>query len=426
MKKLHTLISILFIFTINAHAQWKFLRKSTREVYTEVRFFDTNTGYIVGKDSNSKSLVLHTKDGGKNWNQINSTMFPKELISVSKTYNDITYAGGSQLIKSLDSGLTWDSVAGMTFAGKNRANIVIKSITFYNAKKGLATLNNDSGIYITNDGGVNWTLAFNAGANSSPAWVRYVDSSYITGLSNNGVFYSADGGKNWSIAAKNSAFKNKNMYCICFMNNQVGYAGGEGLFKTLDGGKSWKQISVDTAQAIRGIQFIDSVNGFISTNNEGVWLTNDKGATWKKLNVNNAGAPNFDLLKTAFLDNKKAVSVTSDGTTNAILYIENLDSATTGIDDLILNKTKIKLYPNPVKDVLNIEIENAVASDKPTTLHITLFNTLGQKVYDSQLSKSSKTFGKLTTIDLKNIPAGVYMVQIISGDKRAVRQVVKL
>ncbi|MCX6352792.1 MAG: T9SS type A sorting domain-containing protein [Bacteroidetes bacterium] len=90
------------------------------------------------------------------------------------------------------------------------------------------------------------------------------------------------------------------------------------------------------------------------------------------------------------------------------------------------NEFALNIYPNPAKDVLNIEVANANVAgfENLRGLQITLFNTLGQKVYEAKLSKSSKTFGKLTTIDLKNIPAGVYMVQVIAGEKIARRTVV--
>ena len=60
-----------------------------------------------------------------------------------------------------------------------------------------------------------------------------------------------------------------------------------------------------------------------------------------------------------------------------------------------LNKTVLNIYPNPVKDVLNIESKNEVQS-------VEIFNALGQKVLQS----------KQKQINTSKLSAGVYMIQV--------------
>ena len=79
-------------------------------------------------------------------------------------------------------------------------------------------------------------------------------------------------------------------------------------------------------------------------------------------------------------------------------YIDNLK-----INDEVLavndaTKGNIKLYPNPVKDILKLNLPNG---EKISTIEV--YNTLGQKVSD---------FGNVEEINLKQLKAGVYIINM--------------
>lgn len=61
-------------------------------------------------------------------------------------------------------------------------------------------------------------------------------------------------------------------------------------------------------------------------------------------------------------------------------------------------KNKITIYPNPVNDVLNINLENSIISS------VTVFNALGQKVYFSYSTTSQ--------IDVSKLEAGAYFLKV--------------
>ena len=61
-------------------------------------------------------------------------------------------------------------------------------------------------------------------------------------------------------------------------------------------------------------------------------------------------------------------------------------------------KNQITIYPNPVNDVLNINLENSIISS------VTVFNTLGQKVYFS--------FSATSQIDVSKLEAGAYFLKV--------------
>lgn len=86
----------------------------------------------------------------------------------------------------------------------------------------------------------------------------------------------------------------------------------------------------------------------------------------------------------------------------------------TGIASFNLDD-KIKVYPNPANDVLNIDLSNLPKSEITTEIH----NTIGQLVYET------KTFNHNLVINTSSFAGGVYTVNIKQGGKTiAVKKVV--
>ncbi|SFU60143.1 Por secretion system C-terminal sorting domain-containing protein [Pustulibacterium marinum] len=75
----------------------------------------------------------------------------------------------------------------------------------------------------------------------------------------------------------------------------------------------------------------------------------------------------------------------------------------------------ISLYPNPASNVLNINIGN---NDLPD--HYTIYNTLGQRVLESNISSESDL-----QINTSAIATGIYIVKITSGNQSTAMQFIK-
>ncbi len=82
----------------------------------------------------------------------------------------------------------------------------------------------------------------------------------------------------------------------------------------------------------------------------------------------------------------------------------------------VLNSLKISLYPNPTSDNLTLSVQ-----DKPAELNLLLKITTvsGSVIQEKLLSSDQETF------DMSGLPAGVYLFQLISGDKGFVWKVMK-
>ena len=79
----------------------------------------------------------------------------------------------------------------------------------------------------------------------------------------------------------------------------------------------------------------------------------------------------------------------------------------------------MKLYPNPVSDILTLEIEPAIA-DGPIT--VALYNTMGQIEKTLMVSPDA---GR-TDISLQGLGKGIYILTISTKKFKTSRKVVKL
>ena len=75
-----------------------------------------------------------------------------------------------------------------------------------------------------------------------------------------------------------------------------------------------------------------------------------------------------------------------------------------GIDEI--KELKHRIYPNPVKNELNISHNH-----KREVLDIQIYNTIGLLIYEDHI----ETVENDVTIDVKNLPPGMYMINISNG-----------
>lgn len=78
-----------------------------------------------------------------------------------------------------------------------------------------------------------------------------------------------------------------------------------------------------------------------------------------------------------------------------------------------LDNAMVALYPNPVEDYLKVEMNTT------EPVYVTIYSLLGEKYLSEQFMESS------FSIDLSNIPSGVMMIKLTSGEKQTVRQIIK-
>lgn len=96
-------------------------------------------------------------------------------------------------------------------------------------------------------------------------------------------------------------------------------------------------------------------------------------------------------------------------------FILKMQTGSVGLNE-IANADDINIYPNPVSDVLNIDLQMAFGISGNSIIHVT--NSLGQIVF-SQTVESSKI-----AINTSNFNKGIYFVSISNGGISRTRKIV--
>jgi photosystem II stability/assembly factor-like uncharacterized protein len=122
-------------------------------------------------------------------------------------------------------------------------------------------------------------------------------------------------------------------------------------------------------------------------------------------------------------ENQPFLSFNSDGTSTYIIMVEGYSSQNSGffelsitcetlvnVDDQFLKG--ITLYPNPVKDRLNINAENKIET-------IEIFNINGQMISSENIQSSNYS------LDFSSLKSGVYFVKAITNNTSGIFKVIK-
>lgn len=101
-------------------------------------------------------------------------------------------------------------------------------------------------------------------------------------------------------------------------------------------------------------------------------------------------------------------------TTNSATLVSIVcPTSTLGIDDgIVVDNNDIKVYPNPVKDVLTISYEQEIT-------RVSVYNLLGQEVITQSINANE------TSIDVSQLPVGAYLVKVNAGDTVKTVKVIK-
>ena len=177
-------------------------------VLNSVYFFDENTGIASGrKGINYNSFIERTTNGGTNWTEIVATTATNNELSDQYWFDANTgwICGRDVLLKTTNGGLNYTNLYANVPPTSNGANALL-SITFVNQNTGWIGGSNidKKNLYITTNGGANWTFQDNPAASNSYTQINEVkflsqDSGWavhgtpVTGA----IMFTTNAGVNW-------------------------------------------------------------------------------------------------------------------------------------------------------------------------------------------------------------------------------------
>lgn len=342
--------------------------------FRNIEFLTPDIGF-VGTLTNNK--FFKTIDGGTTWSEvINVPTVPRAIcgldaVGTSTVYGCGAYFGPAFIIKSTDSGLTWQYINMSAYAN------ALVEIMFLDENIGYVSGKNVTGAVVlkTIDGGVNWTEIFNSAIPGEYVW------KLQTLASNSDIVFGSI----------ESAAPNMGK-----------------LIKSTNAGATWATKNAPETD-IQAVGFITENHGWMGGHNTGFYETTDGGDTWTNLNIGSN-------LNRIFIINENLAY--ASGTTIYKFNDQNL-----GVNDFqeaSRMPLKAVVQPNPITDKLNLAID-FVDTDN---LVIELYDSTGRQLKELKVDVIDK-IGRRTYSFNFPYPKGIYFLNLHSNTGRQSIKVIK-
>ncbi|OIP81573.1 MAG: hypothetical protein AUK44_09655 [Porphyromonadaceae bacterium CG2_30_38_12] len=369
---------------------------------------------------------------------------PNFIVTVGGSQNGGTNSesGAPKYRYSTDNGKTWTNFTAPTTTSVN-GNIAVsatdKNRWVIAPKNRQGTFNQP---YFTTDGGKTWTmvsgLPVNVANDCTEQWSAseflvadkvngmtfyYYTHQQVAGTSTSGFYKSTDGGATFTLvsSALPSNFKTK----VVAVPGKEGHlftcpkSGGNLSFSS-DGGTTWTSNTAAgycrsvgfgkaIAPSVEPTIFIYSTIGSGASAIKSLYQSTDYGATWT--NISNGLIPT------------NISNITGDMRTAGLVYLATggrgiIYGVSNEFNGLRAVKNELKVYPNPVNDLLTIEFAENVADSS-----LALYNAIGQQVFAQKVPFSQQKVS-INLNELK-LNKGIYFVKNISETEEFLARIIK-
>lgn len=207
--------------------------------------------------------------------------------------------------RSEDGGINWQ-IGSFNLGSQN---LIVGQIESVSASKAYITAFSTSnspaigGVWVTEDGGQNWTkqiTAFASSASPFPNFIHFFDENngVVMGDSQNGndfeIYITTNGGQNWILVDGNNIpniSSDEYGYTDLYeaRGNSLWFGTNKGrIFKSDDRGQHWSAHqspieNFDNPETGGRFAFKNSLDGLLATRNSNLWETHDGGQTWSIL-----------------------------------------------------------------------------------------------------------------------------------------------
>lgn len=239
--------------------------------------------------------VFKSPDGGRSWRhlsneQVNWMVFdpvdPRILYIASEYAGILKSTDSGETMHAINTGFTNHSLTQITGSGKR-----LYASSVYEGHYG--------GVFVSDDGGLGWTLRANGEAldgRNLHSLVASPAGNLLFAASEDAVLKSADGGKTWSRLAiqpkiipgkKTPPFGRVRVHAlqVVHLDKLFIFAGTEtGLFRSADGGSVWERVNVYGMPSLPVWAIYAPARGasrLAVRTNDTLFISEDTGKTWQ-------------------------------------------------------------------------------------------------------------------------------------------------
>jgi photosystem II stability/assembly factor-like uncharacterized protein len=233
------------------------------------------------------------------------------------------------------------------------------------------------------------------------------NSQYIyVGTDDGNVWKTENGGSSWNNISLGLPERWITRVAIDPYDEQVVYVTLSGyrydsyqphVFRSTDAGESWTDVSGNLPEAPANDLIIDPAldSTLYLATDFGVFITRDLGEFWSMLGDNLPNVPVVDL------DFHQPTRTLIAATYGRSMYSFNVDQLVF-IDDLTVREQELKIFPNPVAQVLNLQI------DLKQDTQYSILDSGGKVITGGTLNKNSSA----QRIDVSGLRPGNYFLRI--------------
>ena len=348
----------------------------------------------------SEGIIIKTVDGGETWETIyplSGTVHSFTRIEFVSPLKGFVVGWGNTFMMTEDGGVTWVDIAAGTdiyyYSGLN----------FYDENNGFAmglNLSNGLDSYITNDGGITWSLGTNT-TNMAEFASAYADEDTLFTVGKDQVISkSEDGGENWSVI--NSGIQGFYNFEVFFKDQNNGIVSTEDgtLLTTHDSGLTWDSFSTGYHN-FYGLNYVGD-HIYAAGTDEDVYLSSDNGTTWEMIHN---GPPTATFYAIEFFNNGDALICGSQGTMlKASALILNTNT--------VENSSLTIFYRSSIKEL-------TVNSDLVFSSYL-IYSLDGKLINEQKVASNN-----ILKIDVSHLSNGNYMVVLNSDNNRRTAKFVK-
>ncbi|MBI5538481.1 MAG: C10 family peptidase [Bacteroidia bacterium] len=415
------------VFIVNPYTVW-------------AKAFDGSGGTTTVRE------FTRTVNGGITWTPgvINFTNATNYGVANIFAFDDsICYAAmfptgstGGVIVKTVDAGNTWSTANSPGFSTS-----WLDFVHFFNTNDGVCVgdpAGNDFVIYTTANGGTTWTqvsIASLPNCLSGEAGITNLYDAFGNtiwfGTSSGRVYKSSNKGLTWTVSATGlgtsaivkPVFKDANVGFVTGTQNASPYT-YIGMKKTIDGGTTWTTFN-PTGFFVKSPE-LDFIPGTTST-----WVnvsasvssaTTNPGSSYSVNDCSSfldidTGSVQYTTVSFFDINTGWAGGFNTNSTDGGIWKWNN--AVITAISNTVATLIdEIKIFPNPVTEIVNIEFLLATENK----IKASIYNLIGEKIISKEISAGTNN----AIINMEGYKAGVYLLTIDDGSKIITKRVHKI